>query len=376
MPIPFSTTFGTLPENCLALQEKLIKKIIYIERKIRECRVTTRTLKKRLQPQQPSGFTKVEAQVIKSAINSLAKRVDEYQRLLVIFRNIGDALAFMYFDKYDIKPQVFKQPAGFLSQKEGLRHELEILRGLFESGRIGILNDLTNCLRYGDISVSIEGKQYIFEIKSSKSRNSRTQRQLTEARRLTNYLTKDEADNLYGVKGEWQRTSLHSQEVHHRDLLNSVISNAVKNGTSYAKVEDGLYYVVSKKFHPEILDLVSRECKGKPIISIVNDYKYTCVGYYPFTLSIYDSEAWYNFCCGKFVIIVVVDSGVVKQKLRSMGLGIEFHFDQEFVMDIADLERASGEVSCIKVSRHFFGRIFTEFLSLDWVLREILCRFK
>ena len=68
-----------------------------------------------------------------------------------------------YFDKWDIKPQSFKEPPGFVSEKAGLNFELRILRLVFSSGHVEILNDLTNCLRYGDVSILARGRKLIVE---------------------------------------------------------------------------------------------------------------------------------------------------------------------------------------------------------------------
>jgi hypothetical protein len=214
-------------ETCLAIQERLLRHITYIEQKIRECHASIRNLNKRLRTQQPTGITKGEAQAIKNEVSDSRHKIDEYRQLLTIFREIGDALAFTYIDKYDIKPLAMKEAPGFLSQKAGLRFELKTLRTVFSLGHVGIMNDLTNCLRYGDISVPKDGTlRFLFEAKSGKYPNSRTQRQFTKARKVINYLADDETDGLYGINGQFQRISLHSPEVHHRDQLNTLISSA------------------------------------------------------------------------------------------------------------------------------------------------------
>jgi len=363
-------------ETCLAIQERLLRNITYIEQKIRECHASIRNLNKRLRTQQPTGITKAEAQAIKNEVSDSRHKIDEYRQLLTIFREIGDALAFTYIDKYDIKPLAMKEGPGFLSQKAGLRLELKALRTVFSLGRIGIMNDLTNCLRYGDISVPKDGKLYIFEVKSGNYPNSRTQRQFTEARKVSNYLTKGETDGLYGINGQFQRISLHSPEVHHRDQLNALISSAMKNETSYAEVEDGLYYLVLSKFDAGVFDLLSNKCKSKPIFSMVNEIKYDSAGYYPFSLSIYDSEAWYAFHCDKLAVCVLIDSTVIENEFKVHGLGMELRLDKDWVMAITNLRPGRGETEHLQVSRHFFGRLFVEFLSLGWFLQELVHKVK
>lgn len=73
-------------------------------------------------------------------------------------RQMGDSIAFSYFNKYDLKLLCWKQSAGFISGKKGLDKELKIFKSYFESGEFAILNDITNSLRFGDITISKNGK--------------------------------------------------------------------------------------------------------------------------------------------------------------------------------------------------------------------------
>lgn len=59
--------------------------------------------------------------------------------LLFQYRSIGDAIAFTFIDRHDIKPQAEKELAGFISCKKGNRAKREALRMVFKSGGIAIL---------------------------------------------------------------------------------------------------------------------------------------------------------------------------------------------------------------------------------------------
>ena len=121
----------------------------------------------------------------------------EYRRLIVVFREIGDCLAFTYLDKYDIKPMAFKQSPGFVSGKKGTRFERRCLRRIFANGTIAILNDLTNCLRYGDLTVPVGGMPNLMELKSGKASGWRDDRQIERLSRLSVYLTTDRVTDWY-----------------------------------------------------------------------------------------------------------------------------------------------------------------------------------
>jgi len=231
-------------QTCLLIQEEVLKRIIRIEKNIREHHRLLRELRKHLGSKKGSATDKAKARQLKDTILRHHGRIKEYQLLLITFRTIVDALAFIYFDKWDIKPQSFKEPPGFVSEKAGLNFELRILRLVFSSGHVGILNDLTNCLRYGDVSILARGRTLIIEAKSGHSENTRTQRQKSELENITNYLTYDRADKLPYIEGEVQRLATHSPEINHRDRLNSIITRACESTGKYCfeEVEPGLYY--------------------------------------------------------------------------------------------------------------------------------------
>ena len=244
-------------EECYAIQQVLIRKIMYVERKIRQPKSRISELKKQLAIRQ----TKEKAQEIKITIDNLHQQVEEYKNILTIFRSIGDAVAFTYLSKWDIKPMAFKPSAGFLSGKEGFRVERWFLKKLFSIPVIAILNDLTNNLRYGDITIIKEEIPWIIEVKSNKQQVNK--KQLEGVQKINQYLWSDEVEGLY-YAGKQSRVSMHSKERNHISQINDLISQALKSGFSFAEVEKGLVYslVVSRckphAFHRFIRGSVQR----------------------------------------------------------------------------------------------------------------------
>lgn len=359
-------------ETCLTIQETLVEKITYVESRIRKRKSSRKSLLKRLTVGQPVRLDKAGARAIKDQISASSGTVDEYHLLLDTLRQVGDSLAFMYLDKWDIKPLSFGQPPGFISHKKGLRQELRVLRGLFASGQVAILNDITNCLRYGDITIPKYGRPFFVEVKSSNRIDSRARRQISKAQRVREYLSKDKAEDLYGLKGEFRRFEVHAQEIHHRERLNSLIGAAVNNGVGYAEVEEGLHYLVSTGASPNPLDPIKDKCYGTGIVSLVNELKHGNTGYYPFTLSFSDPEALYDFYRGWLFILILVDSGVITRKLGSQGLEVELLSDEDCAFEIRRREYSTGGRRPFRIGRHLFGRVFAEFVSLDWLLQEIV----
>jgi hypothetical protein len=361
-------------ELCLKIQLRLLRSTIHAEQQVRQLRGSIRVLKKRLATPHPR-LNESEAKAVRKRISLSQRRMDGYREVLAILRDIGDALAFTYINKWDIKPLAFKESPGFLSEKEGLNRELEALRTVFARGHIGILNDLTNCLRYGDISVVKNGRLVIFEVKSGKSRSRRTDRQSRKAREITEYLTTDRTKRLYNMEGEFRRISTHSQETDHSSALNTLIAQAMAQGTATATVENGLHYIVVATHTSQALDLVETvggKCKGKPIIAVVNEIIHANQGYWPFTLSISSSEALYRFYSNALTILVLVDSEVIEETFRAHGLQTELNLDENWAVRLSSTGPTDDEWIAAGISRHLFGRLFAEFLSLHWLLEEAI----
>jgi hypothetical protein len=70
--------------------------------------------------------------------------------VISVLRSIGDAIAFIYGNRWDIKQMVMKEESGFITGKRGTRLERKILRKAFEIGATVVMNDLTHTLRHGD----------------------------------------------------------------------------------------------------------------------------------------------------------------------------------------------------------------------------------
>lgn len=359
-------------ELCLEIQEALIRRITYIERIIRNLKGHIKNNKKRLGTIHPVRLSKVESNELKDEVEYYRYLVEQYENMLIIFRDIGDAIAFTYIDKWNIKPMAFKQSAGYLSGKKGARLERKMLRGSFGMGIIVILNDLTNCLRYGDITVPKRGKFMLIEAKSGRKRrlDERGKRQLDQARNITNYLHTDLTQSLYGEEGMFVRAAYQSNEQHHRDKLNEIIMDALDKGVSYAEVEEGVFYHASTKFDEASLNSLVEKCEHQAIIVLVNLMDNTA--YYPFTLSIRNPEALYQFYKGRLNIVVLVNANVIRDKCSARGFDVEFLSEEDWMLRLQHPQWAEYSGEGMKISRHIFGRVFAEFLSLEWFLNEMM----
>lgn len=139
--------------ECLAIQEKLLRSISYIEGRIRSLKLQRKEYKIRLALTVEPRLTKQEAVQIKAGLVQIDQALDAYKSLIHIFKEIGDGLAFTYLDRWNIKPVSVRESPGFISGKQGSRMERKVLRSVFMAGGVAILNDITNNLRHGDVTV-------------------------------------------------------------------------------------------------------------------------------------------------------------------------------------------------------------------------------
>ena len=221
--------FGKINE-CLQVQETLIERISYVESMIRKRRSRIKECKTLLSNPE-NRLPKAQASDTKKQIESAESQITEYQIILHHFREIGDALAFIYLPKWDIKPMAFKQSTGFISKDKGSCLERKRMREVFSNGYVAILNDLTNCLRYGDITVIDKDFNYtIYEIKLGEKLDRRGKKQVKKIAKLCDYLSTGETNSLYPETGRMLRVSYHAPEINHNIALSNIIHDAKNTG--------------------------------------------------------------------------------------------------------------------------------------------------
>jgi hypothetical protein len=107
-----------------------------------------------------------------------------FDRVCRQLRSIGDALAWrvsQYDRRYVIALSSNDSP-GPMVGKSGLPHELGAATALRDQGTFGLLHDLTNCLRIGDITeFKPDGSRLLYEIKSNPKAKSGPQRRRMKA---------------------------------------------------------------------------------------------------------------------------------------------------------------------------------------------------
>jgi hypothetical protein len=356
---------------CFSIQERLLTHIRRTEYRIKIIKKQNNTLKYTIRharlPREET--TKHKEQI---ALNDSKKQ--SYDQLLNIFRDIGDGIAFIYLNKWDIKPLCMsKEHAGFISGKKGIRLELKLFRHCKSQNIACIFNDITNSIRYGDITVLKYGKPQFYEVKSGRSsiNNDRTQRQVERAKKILKYLIHDQGEGVYPSQGNitLHRRELAIKEKHHRRRLKTLLVKALgdhKNAT--IKIENGLYYNVSVFVGSADKDFNKLPKGAKWCVFFVNMEKRIKQAYYPFTLSVKNPEALFAFYDGECLITVFVDLNVIEEQLLERGITVEFYEDGQYFLRMDNPKTLMRDIT---VSHHFMGRLGAEFLSLKWMIEEL-----
>jgi len=87
-----------------------------------------------------------------------------YERDCVLL--VGDTIASRILDVDAIKHFAQYPASGFISGKEGLKSEIEAANHFLRDGYLVLFNDLTHCLRLGDLTLSKDAEVRTFEVKS------------------------------------------------------------------------------------------------------------------------------------------------------------------------------------------------------------------
>jgi len=100
----------------------------------------------------------------------------------------------------------------------------------------------------------------------------------------------------------------------------------------------------------------------------VNSFKHKPAGYYHLTLSITNPEKLLALFRGNFLLIVVIDFDVVAQRMKEQDFELNLTGDHVWPWEV----RSSSGQALFKVSNHFISRVAAEFLSLKWLIDELV----
>lgn len=357
------------------IQLSLLEKIIHSEKKIINHKSRKAELKKLLRQK---GNTKVSAGKIKKKIDFTEQRIKQFRWLIYVWKALGDALAYIYIDKWNLKSLTYnvdnpdiKESSGYLYEKQGLKGELSFLNEAISYGVPAVLTDLTNSIRYGDICLLGGSIPFLIEVKSSRNINSRTERQKQNLEILHNYLYTDQAENYRGMPNV-TRVDMQQNEVAYLENINSLMDTSIENGYAFERPEESVIYFVSfgcvatKEILSEVFFGVSQ-----PQVFFINSAKKESLwmNYYPFTLTIRDPEHLYAFLAGDLTIVVIIDVAKLKELALERNCELALIKDnEEYGWEISMEIPGYSEQIKYRLSHHLIERIAFEFISPTWIL--------
>lgn len=263
-----------------------------------------------------------------------------------------------------------KHDAGFISDKQGLGSELAVLDEYLEKGVPAMLNDITNTIRHGDISLLTGPDPILLEVKSSSSKiNPRGRKQARSLELLNTFFSTDRVNGLRGL-GELRRLAM--PERTYVVEMNSCVQRSAKEGYALENPEKGLFYVAMADGAPDIQAIFREAGLRAPLVFGWNIAKSEQIWmpYVPFTLTLEDSDRLWEFVNGALFILVAVEIDRLIEIAAENGAGASYDdnadSDYPFKFDAADGTRRNA------ISQHLINRIGFECVSPETLIRNAI----
>jgi hypothetical protein len=351
-----------------SLQRLLIDEITRAEQKVRDLKRELSLRKAGLHTTTSEGY--------------FENRIERLRQLKFFWRSFGDAVAFLYMDKFALKQTHYnihnmnpKQDAGFLMGKEGLRKEIALMEAAIAAGIPSLLVDVTNTIRHGDVCFMIGADPQLIEVKSGSRIGSRGRRQVKGLERLHDFFKTDHAKDFRGLS-EVRRVEHGVPERVYVDEINLCIEAAIEDNYAVAQPERGLYYIAMKTNNKEsVPKALGSIAATRPWAFSLNEFKVkrAWAPYSPFTLSIRSEKNLYDFLQGDLYLLVIVDIDVLCQIAADLGFTAKVDLGNE---EWPFTFTKSGVDGHARISMHMLKRIALEFTSPEWVIRAGLKGFE
>ena len=301
-------------------------------------------------------------------------RTRSFQRSIFFWKAFGDALAFLYCDRFALKHVYYsthnlnsKQDGGFISGEAGFGDELAALRTFIDAGIPSVLCDLTNTIRYGDLCLLVDNDPILLEVKSSGTRDRRRVRQARRLKTLQEFYETDVSQGLRGFE-TIMRVETRSEPKSHEDEFNKCIATAYERGYAVTYPESGVCYVAIRDA-VELNDVFQDVKLKEPWVFFLNEKKRERAWppHYPFTLLIRSKRALYDFLLGRLHLVVLIDVAVIADLAYSMGWEtVEIDMDEDYSLKVT---RNDGEEQSA-LAQNTLVRAAFEALSLRWLVEE------
>lgn len=351
-----------------ALNLLVLKEIILAERKQDEHRAAYKELNRQLKTVRGS---KEVSKALRTKIKRTAGFIDRYAKQIFIWKCCGDALAFLYLDKFAIKHAYYdtdrfaiKRHAGMIRGKQGLVGELTCLFEALEHQVPAVLSDITNTIRYGDVCLLGASDPVPIEVKSSLKQNGRGRRQAEKMEKLRSFLETDRAVGYRGALGETKRQAVTLPERTNVEALNECIAEAKRTGFAISRPEPGIAYAVIAGGRPDYAAIFESLAHERGVFWTLNGDKndFSWAPYTPFILTIRDPQHLLDFIEGNIFIIVGASMHELCRQMATPGWQIEFDLASDYALHC--IHEAGGVVG---IAKQFVARVAFEFVSLSWI---------
>lgn len=348
------------------LQKELLSRIKRTDARI----AALKAKRKALVQQKKAGARKEEAKRTKDAIAATGEAIIDAQRLLFFWRCFGDGIAFIYLNKLALKHMLYntheysvKEAAGAILGKVGLRKEWSILKLIISREIPAVLSDLTNTIRHGDICVLIGPDPIPIEVKTSKNRNARVDRQIASLTALTQFLKTDVAKDFRGLD-QVARLEVPGSDVSHVDAMNDCIAGSRDSGFAANSPEPGLTYLAVRSV--EVASRLDQYMKPRSIVTILNEAKTEgqWMPYFPFVLSIRRKEYLYEFMNGDLTLMIILETDELVAAFAAKGLAATFVDHPMVTLVVTRPGAIPGRDPLAGISTPYFARLFYEFGSI------------
>ncbi len=312
-------------------------------------------------------------------LKKLQKSTSAARNALFIFKSFGDAIPFLYISRFNLKQLSFnldserlKNDSGFISGKRGFEIELNQLETYLRQGYPGMLCDISNSIRYGDILMLFEDSDpLIIECKLAKQNDQRSRRQGKKLKQLADFYLNDKKTIKKGLI-QVDRVESQLPLVEYSKRMNALIELARVKGAASEEVEQGLYYIAS--FNHLLLDEQLRELKlAKPWITNLNMEmsNHNWISYLPLALSIERSEDFVDFVVGRLVLIVIVELQSVSRALPKDKAQFVLNETSEHPFEFYLYEKGNKNASgMFAIAAHMIRRVPLEFVSIRWIVQN------
>ncbi len=305
----------------------------------------------------------------------------EWQYVRYNFLCLGDCLAFLYMDRFALKQTFFdvdtvnpKQSGGFITDKAGTAAEISLLETAISYNVPAVLCDLTNVLRYGDICLLGDSDPVPIEVKSSKTKDSRSKRQKQKLRALSSFLAQDRSDGFRGLPGTTFRAEFAVPPKSFSGQLQAAIQQASGVGSTSFEVDGCLKVVVIMEDTPDYDVLFSGFGSSRVLVNAVNQIKTNKIWgcYYPYPLTLSEPAHYEGFVRGEIHIFTFLDLAAFEDNLALEGTRLSVEADENDIQCQIHFSNlfADDQEAYFIIGAHMMCRMWTDFLCPSWIVQN------